>query len=651
MPTRKPSAPPPSPKAPQRRRGLLLGGIAALTLAAGVAGWSLYRQRGGGTGPPEAVEPAEQALREAVRRAPRDAAAHRELGGYLLEHGRPFEAVWSFQDTIDLRSDDPEARLGVAHGLIAAGLPRLALTALAERSEAKESANSQPDQKTKAGQRAVAASAYLAMGDGLGAVALLSPVQQHLEPEALLALGHAAEALDDGARAGAAYRQYLQAEPNSVEGLLALGRLATRYRLWDEATTALNRARRVAPDDPRPVYHLGLALQARAGPGADSERPGSAIALFQQIIATHPEFGPAHRQLGLWHLRHHRARSAAEALERAVAAGGGDDETRLRLAEALQAVGEPARAAYQRGLAFMEAQQPHRAAREYRRMAELDQSRPDAFLLLSTVYAKMDEPGQAAKVAAKGLERHPNEPRLLARRAQLLLMSGDRAAGARLCRDWLKRDPRAAEPYRLLGSSERQAMHHAEAIRLCEQAMALDPRNAEYCRETARALVGTGAAADLRRAAVVLRRAVSLAPGDAGARLLLGDVLQRLGDLAGARSQLLRGLDLNPGDRTGAVALSQLCPRLERSARVGFYGQIIRALQEREDAARSLWRRVFRDPADADSHAGLAALLLEAADLPQARYQLVQTLALQPARKTEREQLQIVEKLLALREP
>jgi tetratricopeptide (TPR) repeat protein len=631
------------------RRGLLLGLIAVLALAGVAAWWSLRRQGAGDTTPPEVMAPEEQALRAAARRAPGDAAAHRELAEYLLEQQRPFEAIWAFQDALDVRPGDGEARRGVARALITVRLPRLALTALTEGRGSAAPTSAQSDPKSVAGQRAVAASAYLAMGDALGAVALLSPVEPSLDPNALLMLGNAAEAVGDDARAEAAYRRHLQSEPDSVEGYLALGRLAARHGQWEAASASLAQARRAAPQDPRPLYQLGIALQARGGKEADSERPGGTIDLFRRVLASHPEYGPAHREIGLWLLRQRRPASAVDHLERAVAAG--DEDTRQPLAEALQEAGEPAMAAYHRGLAFMTAQQPHLAAREFQRMANLERRRPDPFLLLSTAYAKMNDSGRAAEAAQQGLERHPNDPRLLARRAQLLLMAGNRAAGARLCRDWLKRDSTAAEPYRLLGSIEREALRDAAAIHLYEQALARDPRNADYCLELARALVGTATPANLRRAADVLRRAIAFDPESADTRLLLGDVLQRLGDIQGARPQLLRGIDLNPSDRTGLVALSQLCPRLGKSSRVGFYGRIIRALQEREDTARSLWRRVFRDPADADAHARLSALLLEAADLPQARHQLAQTLALHPSRKKEKEQLRAVERLLALREP
>ena len=337
-------------------------------------------------------------------------------------------------------------------------------------------------------------------------------------------------------------------------------------------------------------------------------------------------------------------------LQRAVAAHTGSEETPLRLAAALEAAGQKVEAAHQRGLYFEAIQQPRRAVQEYRRMAALDPARKDVPLLLSAVYTHMEMKDQAAEVARRGLAQHPEDPQLLARRAMLLMMMDDRAAAVALCRQWRQRYPNAAEPYYLLARVEREALHPAEAVRLSEQAMARDPRNAEYCLETALALTAAPTPANLRRAAATLRRAVALNPHSAGAHLRLGDVLERLGELEGARQEYERSMDEDHSTRFGVYALSQLCPRLGKGSRAAFYADIVRVLREREDAARPLWRQVYQTPADVDAHARLARLLLDSGDLRQARDQLERTVELRPDRKAEKRQLEVVKRLLALRE-
>jgi tetratricopeptide (TPR) repeat protein len=601
----------------------------------------------------EAAEPEERALTEAARAHPTDAAAQAALGRYWLKQRRPYAAMWAFEDAMDLRRDDPQLRLDLARALIVAHLPREALRLLTRSHDASPRAVAAPPEAPDVEERQVAAAAYLAMGDPVGAVGMLATVgpAHPRSAAALLDLGNAYEALGDDLSAGRAYQLHLQQAPESVEGLLALGRLATRQQRWSDALALLAQAHRAAPDDPRPLVRAALALQARGGPAAESDAPTGAIGLLRRVLQSHPDDGPAHLQLGLWRLRHARPAEAVRDLEAARAAGAGGDEVRLRLAGALAASGQKAEASYQRGVYDLETRQPRLALREFQRMALLDPARPQAAVMIATAYARMDETGQAAEAARRGLERHPDDPQLLALRAKMLVMADDRTAATQLCRRWQAQYPNAAEPYFVLAGIERAALHSAEAARLAEEAITRDPNHADYCLEAARAYAAIATPDALRRGAERAQRAITLSPDDARAPAVLADLLRRLGDLDGARRQYERAMDLDPGARQGAIGLLQLCPLLGKSARVAFYGDIVRALQERGDAAGPLWRRVDRTPGDADAHARLAQLLLEAGDLRQARYALERATALRPNDRKLAQQRETVKRLLALREP
>jgi tetratricopeptide (TPR) repeat protein len=601
----------------------------------------------------EAADPEERALTDTARARPTDAAAQAALGRYWLKQRRPYAAMWAFQDALDLRRDDPQLRLDLARALIVAHLPREALRVLTRSHEGSPRAVGGPPPAPDVEERQVAAAAYLAMADPVGAVGMLATVgypRPH-SAAALLDLGNACEVLGDDLAAGRAYQLHLQQAPNSVEGMLALGRLATRQRRWSEALALLARAHRAAPDDPRPLDRAALALQARGGPKAESDAPTGAIGLLQRVLRSHPDDGPAHLQLGLWHQRHGRPAEAVRDLEAARAAGAGGDEVRLRLADALAASGQKAQACYQRGVYDLETRQPRRALREFQRMALLDPARPQAAVMIATAYARMDETGEAAEAAQRGLERHPDDPQLLALRAKMLTMADDRTAATQLCRRWQAQYPNAAEPFFVLAGIERAALRYPEAARLAEEAITRDPNNADDHLEAARAYAAIATPDGLRRAAERAKRAIALNPGDARAPALLADLLRRRGDLDGARRQYERAMDLDPGARQGALGLLQLCLLLGKSARVVFYGEIVRALQERGDAAGPLWRRVDRTPGDADAHARLAQLLLEAGDLRQARYALERATELRPDDRKLAQQRESVKRLLALREP
>src|SRR5260370_3985504 len=127
--------------------------------------------------------------------------------------------------------------------------------------------------------------------------------------------------------------------------------------------------------------------------------------MFEQALASRPDFGLAQSRIGLWHLRHRRPEPAVTHLAKAAATGAGGADTLRYLAEALEASGQPAAACYQRGAYFMVTQQPRRAVQAYQRMDRLQPGRPDALLLLITAYAQMEEMGEAAAVAGPAVGR------------------------------------------------------------------------------------------------------------------------------------------------------------------------------------------------------------------------------------------------------
>jgi tetratricopeptide (TPR) repeat protein len=634
---------------PRLRRGAAL--LLTLALAGAAVGWLFLRHR-----PPSqavgnaALEPAEQALREAVRESPDDIDARRAVGQYLLARRRPYEAMWAYQDALELRPGDAEARRGLARALIIAQLPRRGLEVLAESpSGGSPSAGASPGEDLE--NRRVAAAAYLTMGDPMAAMTMLEVVGSAVEtsPAALLDLGNSFEAFGDDSSAGRAYQRLVRLQPGHVEGQLALARVATRLRSWGVVFPTLSRAQKAAPDDPRPTFQLALALQARGGPLAESETPGGAISLYRQLLLTHPDFGPAHLQLGLWHLRHGRAGLAARSLEKAFAARAGGDETRLRLAEALAAAGDKAEAAFHRGRYYEVVQQPSRAIQEYERLAALAPTRKDVPLLLSAVYSQIGQDERAVQVARKGLDRYPDDLPLRARYAMMLLLTGARTQAASLCQRWSKERPDWAEPYHLLGRLERESLRPAEATKLLDLALARDPRNADYCLEAARSLIAQSTPAALQQAVARLRQAIQLDPAHAEAHLRLGEVLERLGDLEGARLGYLRSMDHDRTVRYGVYSLSQLCPRLGKADRTRFYAENVRVLREREDLARALRRQVRQSPTDVAAYTQLADLSLQTGDIRLALYQLQQASRLKPD-KQRAQQLQILRRLQSMRE-
>jgi Flp pilus assembly protein TadD len=179
--------------------------------------------------------------------------------------------------------------------------------------------------------------------------------------------------------------------------------------------------------------------------------------------------------------------------------------------------------------------------------------------------------------------------------------------------------------------------------------LAREPRNTDYLLESARDLIAQSTPDHLRQAAGRLRQAIAIDPTNAEAHLRLGETLERLSDLEGARLEYLRSMDHERSVRYGAYSLSQLCPRLKKADRTRFYAEIVRALREREDLAKALWRQVHHSPTDVPARVRLADLFLQGGDARQALYQLQQANELQPDKQREH-QLQILRQLQSMRE-
>jgi tetratricopeptide (TPR) repeat protein len=574
----------------------------------------------------------ERALVAAARARPGEAAAQEALGAHLLSERRPHAAIWALQDALDLRPEDAEVRRQIARALVAAHLPRQALRYMVQSRSADGA--SAPG-ATNVEDRRVAAAAYLAMADTVGAVGMLVTAGAGLDAAALLDLGNAHEAMGDDRAAAAAYGRHLEAAPESAAGYLALARVAARLGQQSEAAAALARARALAPDDPR-------VLVAASPDAQDAE------ALLRRTLAADPAHGPAHLRLGLHLLRQGRAPEAVPHLQAARDARAGE-ETRLRLAEALAAAGKAADAAYERGVYFLETGEPRRALAEFTRLAQQEPDRSRGDVMIATAYARLEQPARAADVAARGLERRPDDPDLLALRAKMLIRSDARDEAATLCRHWAERFPAAAEPYVLLAAMERAALRFAEAAQLAEAALQREPENADACLEAARALASR-TPPDLTRAIDLLKGAARRHPEDARLPLQLAPLLIKTGDLEGARREYLRALDLDPASRAAALGIAQLCPQVGKGPRAAFYAEIVRALQERGDAARLLAQRLDADPRDADALARLARLHLEAGDLARAHPLLARAARARPNDRALIADLQAVERILAMRQ-
>ena len=232
---------------------------------------------------------AEGTLRQAIRIAPTFAKPHEDLGVVLLELGRPAEAAETLRRAIWL---DPQLEL--AHFNLGRALALLGFAR--EADEAYEKSFS------------------------------LNPERGRL---ARAAEHQRAGRLKEAERI---CRQVARANPQNVDALRMLGRLALAAGRNGEAERLLRRALRIAPDFAGALTDLGRALK-------EQSRFGEAIECFERLLALEPENPQAWLHLGAALAPAGQTQRAIEAYERALALRPDFAGAQLGLGHALKTAG------------------------------------------------------------------------------------------------------------------------------------------------------------------------------------------------------------------------------------------------------------------------------------------------------------------------
>ena len=237
----------------------------------------------------------------------------------------------------------------------------------------------------------------------------------------------------------AAYLRALRIRPEYVEALQGLGgSLLTLGRL-DDAEAICRRAARLAPDDAQSQANLGAVALARGDHAEAVERTRRAIALapgvaiahanlgtallglgdgaaaeaaLKEALALHPDYADARNTLGLALLAQGRIDAALAAFEAALAAKPGDPDIELNLA-----------------LAYRDLGYVTDVLETFRRVLDHDPANAKAQYGLGMTLIDAGEAEAALACHEAILAREPRSPGALTRKALLLDMTGDTAAG------------------------------------------------------------------------------------------------------------------------------------------------------------------------------------------------------------------------------
>lgn len=503
------------PQARSPRGGAALGaGVLVLIALVAVVAIRLWRPalgttvRGAATTPGSA--PSEEArLREAAARAPRDGVARQELGRFLLDNGRPFEAIWELRAAQALNPTDSAITLQLAVALASASFYDAAIDQL-EPLVARTA-------PTREG-RVQLATLYVARGEPGRAVSLLLATPDIANwAEGQLALGKARQAADETGDAIAAYRRAVALAPAAEEPRLRLAGLLLREKQVADARRVLQSAPPDALPSPR-----RLTLLAETVLDADG---ASAARWLAAALEADPAHVPALVALAGLHRREGRLKEAVRAYGDALRQAPGDAQANEAAAEMLQETGRRAESHALRARAFRSRGLPGRAIREYEALAKFPSHYRDAILEQSLLLVQTQQKPRAAAIVETALSRYPLDTALYERLVVLLLIVRKHEAARRRCAEWQRLDPKSRRPAWLLSQIAADEGKIDEARRLLEPVVAAEPENTDFAATLADILLKE-TRPPLAQVRSLLERALANPATEPKTHLQLAEVLQ-----------------------------------------------------------------------------------------------------------------------------
>ncbi len=305
--------------------------------------------------------------------------------------------------------------------------------------------------------------------------------------------------------AASLYGQIVEAVPDHVEALLALGGFVLRAGRLADATVLFEKAAGAAPDNAVAQANLGAAHVMR-------RNLAEAEAALRRAIALDPGYGDAHRNLGVTLHRQGRLGEAAKALRLALKLAPGQPLIERNLAAVL-----------------LDDHQAVEAAALYRRSLVRQPRVPAGHIGLALSLRALGDRAGAVASFERAIALAPRNPRPLLEMGRLLLAGGQLESAL----DHLRRAgdlaPKDARVQTILAEALIADQQIAEAARACERAVAADATDVNAMLAFAGLLDALDRSLDV---VAVARQAVERAPGSKPARRRLAETLLKSGDFA-----------------------------------------------------------------------------------------------------------------------
>jgi protein O-GlcNAc transferase len=220
------------------------------------------------------------------------------------------------------------------------------------------------------------------------------------------------------AEAETLYRQILEAEPDDIDALNAMGVLFMSTGRTGEGLETFNQAVKMRPDLPAPLHNLGLAL-------ASAGRLDEAIAAFNRVIELQFDYADAYAQLGSVLRRAGRMDESIAVLRRALAFQPQEPQAYCNLGNSLEAAGhsEEAKGLFEQaislradfaaayvglGNALQDLGRVDDAVRAFRQAIAIDPNLAEAHHNLGTAYGSSGNYDEAIICLKRALALQPN---------------------------------------------------------------------------------------------------------------------------------------------------------------------------------------------------------------------------------------------------
>ena len=308
------------------------------------------------------------------------------------------------------------------------------------------------------------------------------------------------------------------ASADNVKALIELGRLYQAHGDLAGARMVLERAQRLAPNDPEVAYEYGQLLAAQGD-------TAGAIAQYQHAIDIDPQNIPAHLELAK--LYGSSGEAAAQQYRAALAAGANDPATLRQIGGVLLANGEY-----------------DAAIDAYARAVKARPEDPELHHLLAQAYLKRGQLDSAEREEQKALDlRGGNYPEALVGLGDVALQRNDAEGAIRQYNAALQQNDKLTAAYLGIGRANAAEGRWSVAASQFQNAVARDEGSPEAHLWLGEALIRQR---DTLAATAEYSRAIALKPDYAEAYFGLAQAQLDMGQLDQAEANLSTALRLRP---------------------------------------------------------------------------------------------------------